>query len=293
MSSARRDLGKTANKMGDEAKPQNFQSSEFRDVQLGEMPSQQPESHIGIPIAQPIYQAGNIGYSPQPIYAAQQVPSLSIQVEAKQEREKERGLLLRYQKFLKWLSIADIVSILFFMVGLFFPLLILLPFPLLGFFASRRLSKCLTVCYLVWLCLLMVVRLVLLFVTRSIAFAVINFLLIIFDIWVIVITVKFLRQLGKVYEQDLEDLRNGIVEQRQPQLDQPQNELPQFAPDLQSQQPPLSQPQVYQHQTYQPQQYQPQQYQPQQYQPQQYQPQQYQPQQYQPQPKLASGESKV
>jgi hypothetical protein len=213
----------------DEQNTRDLQGAGFGQLQLREM---QEGAMPAIPIAQPVYPDGSTGYLPQQGFSA--YPPGELVVDNQADRIQIVNLLLKLQKLLKWLSIADIVSILFFMVGLYFPLLIFLPVPLLGFFASRRLSRGLSVCYMVWLCfLILIIRLILLFWTDSIAFVVIDFLLLIFDACVMVITVRFYLVIGQASPNEIDSIKQGNVGQRTPQLEEAQQ--PQFQPQIQFQ----------------------------------------------------------
>jgi hypothetical protein len=228
----------------DEQVARDVHDAEFKEIQLRDASDHQP-SESSLTHA-PIYQAGNTGYSPQSVFSAYQLPQNPQAAAVQSESNQVQHRVLRMQKMLKWLSVADIVAILFFMVGMYFFLLVLLPLPLFGFFAARRLSRPLTICYSVWMCFEVLIRLVLEFVTGNyIAFYVINFLLIVFDIWVLVVVIRFFRLLGQITATELQDLKNGVVEQNQLQLsEQPQGQSqfqPQFQPHLQPQ--PQSQPQ--------------------------------------------------
>jgi hypothetical protein len=195
----------------DEHFAHDIQDAEFKEV-LG---VQQP-----LEIDQ--YQTGPPGYSPQHLPQADVHKTLHLR-------------LLRLQRLVKWLSVVDILSILLFMVGLYFPLLILLPFPLLGFFASRCLSRALSLCYVTWLCVVMVIRLALLFLTRSVAFGVIDFFLIVLNICTLVVVVKFFQLIGTFTHDDIQDIKQGFYGLPPPQtLFQPQFQPP---PELQSKSP--------------------------------------------------------
>jgi hypothetical protein len=209
----------------------------FEEIQLQDWADQ--PGRLNVPIAQPVYQAGNMGYSPQRCFA----PYPGVQ--AQSSLHYLTVIVLKKDKrLLKWLSIADMLSILLFLFDLrFAPFLILLPFPLFGLFGSLKLSRSLGVAYIVWLSLLLLIRLLLLMMTQSNVFAMIDFLLITFDLCVFLIAYRFVFVLDKLSPEDIIDIKNGTFGQRSsPQNADAQNQ-PQFQPQFQAQFQPQFQPQ--------------------------------------------------
>lgn len=113
----------------------------------------------------------------------------------------------KYSRILKVMSWIDsFVCILFYLSGLTF-LIFLLAFPITGYCAAKYYHKALITGYMFYLILVVICRSVLIGVFRSITYCIVQGLIILMEIFVFVIAVKFYRAISKMSKEERRTMR--------------------------------------------------------------------------------------
>jgi hypothetical protein len=113
----------------------------------------------------------------------------------------------KYSRILKIMSWIDsLVCILFYLSGLSF-LIFLLAFPITGYCAAKYYHRALITTYMVYLVLIVVCRVTLIAVFRSISYGVVQGFIIVMEITVFIIAVKFYKALGAMSKEERRTLR--------------------------------------------------------------------------------------
>ena len=106
--------------------------------------------------------------------------------------------LARYARILKIMSIIDsLVCILFYIGGLSF-LIFLIALPITGYCAAKYFHRALITAYSIYLILIMICRIILIVIIQSLTYSIIQGLLILMEVCVLVLTVKFYKGLGQL-----------------------------------------------------------------------------------------------
>ena len=152
-------------------------------------------------------------------------PSLnSVAIVAICERDVKFSQVIQFGKFVKWVSIIEFFIILTYLIlGLAF-LLILFIFPVLGFFAAKKIYKPLGVVYLMYLIASVIIRLILIVYFTNLAFIIVGSFIIVFNIICIRYLVKFLKVLKELSPEDRAELlvlQNGVPSRGTYMNDQP------------------------------------------------------------------------
>lgn len=152
-------------------------------------------------------------------------PSLnSVAIVAICERDVKFSQVIQFGKFVKWVSIIEFFMIFTYLIlGLPF-LLILLIFPIIGFFAAKKIYKPLGVVYLMYLLASVIVRLILMVYLMNLAFIIVGSFIIVFNSICIRYLVKFLKILKELSPEDRAELlvlQNGVPMRRNYMNDQP------------------------------------------------------------------------
>ena len=143
------------------------------------------------------------------------------------QRDVKFQNVLRFSRFVKWMSIVDSVICLLFIFGLF-PLMILIFLPIMGFLSSQKLNRKLAIGYLVCLAVIAILRLLLAIFAYYWFFRILQILIIIFEIVVARYVLKFYSLLGTLTEQERQELlilQNGIYYPNQGALQYPNQGL--------------------------------------------------------------------
>jgi hypothetical protein len=114
------------------------------------------------------------------------------------------------------MAIADCFIVLIYILILFFWLLILLPLPILGYYAGYYLHRGLAVAYLAFEVLMIALRVLFMVFFPDIAFIVLSSLAIIFEIIIIGFIIRFIMLVGELTPDELEDTKALIQERPRP-----------------------------------------------------------------------------
>lgn len=110
------------------------------------------------------------------------------------------------------MAIADCFIVLIYILILFFWLLILLPLPILGYYAGYYLNRGLAVVYLVFEVLMIALRVLFMVFFPNIAFIVLSSLAIVFELVIIGIIIRFIMLVGELTPEELDDTKAIIQE---------------------------------------------------------------------------------
>ncbi|OMJ71301.1 hypothetical protein SteCoe_30541 [Stentor coeruleus] len=122
--------------------------------------------------------------------------------------------LIKYSKILKIMSVIDsLVCILFYLGGLSF-LIFLVALPITGYCAAKYFHRALVTAYSIYLILIIICRALLIGIFRILTYSIIQGLLILMELAVFIVTVKFYKGLGQLTKMERKNLRmmgNGYV----------------------------------------------------------------------------------
>jgi hypothetical protein len=188
---------------------------EFKEIQLKDI--DHSEGSVEAPrllnIPMPVYSIGNLGFAPQ------QIPTISggllqpvlkghdLMVVAINERDERFRVVLSQAKVVKVLSVLDALAVFLYLVVPLYPLLVLLPGGLFGFCAGARLSRVMSICFLLYLALCFVLRIVLCAVVELTVYQVLQGILVGFLLCEVWLTVRFYRTLGTLSSAETDELK--------------------------------------------------------------------------------------
>ncbi|OMJ93220.1 hypothetical protein SteCoe_3794 [Stentor coeruleus] len=122
--------------------------------------------------------------------------------------------LIKYSKILKIMSVIDsLVCILFYLGGLSF-LIFLIALPITGYCAAKYFHRTLVTAYSIYLILIIICRALLIGILRLLTYSIIQGLLILMELAVLTVTVKFYKGLGQLTKMERKNLRmmgNGYI----------------------------------------------------------------------------------
>mmetsp|Transcript_18329 Transcript_18329/g.32943 ORF Transcript_18329/g.32943 Transcript_18329/m.32943 type:complete len:210 (-) Transcript_18329:1284-1913(-) len=189
---------------------------EFKEIQLKEV-SEPNDSSVEAPrllsIPLPAYKIGNLGFAPQ------QAPAMAggllhsegkgqdLMLVALNERDERFGVVLRQAKTVKVLSILDILAVFLYLIALLYPLLILLPVSLLGFFAGKRFSRPLSISQAAYLLVALILRIVLCALIKVTAFQVVQGILTVFTVCEAICVIRLYRTIGTLSAAEVDELK--------------------------------------------------------------------------------------
>lgn len=123
-------------------------------------------------------------------------------------------LLIKYSKILKIMSVIDsLVCILFYLGGLSF-LIFLIALPVTGYCAAKYFHRTLVTAYSIYLILIIICRALLIGILQILTYSIIQGLLILMELVVLTITIKFYKGLGQLTKMERKNLRmmgNGYI----------------------------------------------------------------------------------
>ena len=211
----------------DEEISQEIEEVEFEEVEIKDAG---PEvSQDGYVMGHPVYQPVNTDLPPMPLqapifsqsaqplnypqqYIAEGMPCIEPAVNAVPTQNENLLIILPLAKRVRYMAIGECILIFQFLIGGFIFILILLPFPVLGFLAGRYLYRPLTVAFMVFLVLMVILRIAIMFLVNFIVFYIVTAIVILVEIIVLRYQVVFYRLLGtlKVDERrQLLEIQNG------------------------------------------------------------------------------------
>lgn len=122
--------------------------------------------------------------------------------------------LIKYSKILKIMSVIDsLVCILFYLGGLSF-LIFLIALPVTGYCAAKYFHRTLVTAYSIYLILIIICRALLIGILQILTYSIIQGLLILMELVVLTITIKFYKGLGQLTKMERKNLRmmgNGYI----------------------------------------------------------------------------------
>lgn len=170
--------------------------------------------------AQPYYGYGQPAYSQpqysqQPLYVSQPAVAMAV-VQPERPITPKQHTVFVYARGIRWMAIADCFIVLIYILILFFWLLILLPLPILGYYAGYYLNRGLAVAYLVFEVLMIALRVVFMILFPNIVFIVLSSIAIVFEVIIIGFIVRFIILVGELSPEELEDTKALIQERPRP-----------------------------------------------------------------------------
>ena len=106
--------------------------------------------------------------------------------------------LMRYSRILKIMSVIESLACLLFLIGDMNFLLFLIPLPLLGYCSARYFNKNFISAYLVYLVSIIAARSALIGISKDISYKIIQGLLILIDMFVLSICIKFFKMISQL-----------------------------------------------------------------------------------------------
>jgi hypothetical protein len=185
---------------------------EFKEIQLKDSEGH-PEAPRLLSIPMPVYSFGNLGFAPQQISANAggllhpELKGHDLMVVAINERDERFRVVLSQAKVVKVLSVLDVLAVFLYLIVPLYPLLVLLPGGLFGFCAGRRLSRVMSICFLIYLALCFVLRVVLCAVVDLTVYQVLQGILVGFTLCEVWMTVRFYRTLGTLSTAETDELK--------------------------------------------------------------------------------------
>lgn len=129
------------------------------------------------------------------------------------ERDVKFNQVIHFGRFFKWVCVIEFLMIFtYLIIGAIF-LLVLLFTPVLGFIGAKKLNRCLSVFYLGYVLLSILLRLILVVAYGNIAFIVVGSLVIVSNlvgIRYVISFIKVLRMLNFQEKKELLILQNGV-----------------------------------------------------------------------------------
>lgn len=148
-----------------------------------------------------------MGSQPQPGYPnIISQPVVALEIQSEPALSTNQIILLAYARSVRWFSVID-VFILVIYVLTFFWLLVLLPLPILGYFSGYRLSRPLSVTYMVFIILMIVLRVLLMALFQYVVFIVLAMIAIIFEVFIFIRVVRFFKLMGIMPQHEVETCR--------------------------------------------------------------------------------------
>lgn len=200
-----------------------MQEDEFKEIQLKDL-SERNEDTPDLPrvlnIPLPVYKIGHLGFAPQQLSSIanggllQPGPNGHVSmVVTLNEREIRFGKVIRQAKGARWLAIANFLAVFLYLIALLYPCLVLLAFPALGYFAGRKLHRVLALCYLLYLLMTLLLRVVLIAIIHLPSFQGVQGALLLANVFEICFYVRFFRTLGTLTISEHEEIlvqQNGV-----------------------------------------------------------------------------------
>jgi uncharacterized RDD family membrane protein YckC len=123
------------------------------------------------------------------------------------EKEERLEMVLRQAKAIKLISIFDCLAVFLYLIALIYPLLVLLPTSLLGYWTARRLSRALCIGQLVYLALVFTLRIVLCVLVEVSAFQAVQGILVAVTVCEASVFVSFYRLLGTLSAEEVDEAK--------------------------------------------------------------------------------------
>jgi len=229
-----------------DGKARELNEQEFNEVQIRDLsgPGAYPQFGSNAFSPQPVYEVGNAGFRPveldrpyppplnngQPIQVVmEQAPGIT----PPNARDIRFQMVLSQARIIKWIAVVEtLFCILFIVSGLFF-LIFLLILPIMGYFAGRRLSRRLTIAFIVYLVLIIILRIILIAVINNTFFRIIEVIMILINLGFMRYSIRFYRLLGTLDPSERAELlilQNG-VSRNPPPNPASQDPVAQFQPE--------------------------------------------------------------
>lgn len=100
------------------------------------------------------------------------------------------------------MAIFDCLLVLIFIASGLYPLIILIPLPIMGYFAGRNLSRCLLIAYMIFIILMIIFRAILVLVIDYVLFTILTIFVIIMEIVFFGYCIKLFKLLRTISEDE-------------------------------------------------------------------------------------------
>lgn len=142
------------------------------------------------------------------------------------DRDIKFNQIMHFAKFVRWVALLEFCMVFtYLIIGAVF-LLSLLFIPFLGFLGGKKLNKCLSVFYLIYLILSVLLRIILMAAEGNVAFIVVGTFVLVSNLIAVRYLVKFVKMLKFLSPQERDELlilvngaSNKKMENRIPHLD--------------------------------------------------------------------------
>lgn len=219
----------------DEQMARELQDAEFREIEIRDASPQPPQpSYV---MGQPVYQPANTGFHPlymqapiisqtqQGPYYPQQYPADGLPynqptVTNISPQDQKFNRILHFARFVRWMAVFDCIIIFLFILGGLIFLLILVPLPVMGFFAGRYLSRPLSVAYAAFIVIIIALRIAIMAIMDDIVFYILSVIVIMIELIILRYVIVFFRLLRGITldeRKQLLTIQNGPMA-RQPNL---------------------------------------------------------------------------